>query len=78
MIRRRVTACTSLDGKITVARYGDPLLESLFRFLFEYRPVVFQQGEFRFAPTSGRTPRLAIAAVAAFMAFSATVGRASG
>ena len=29
------------------------MLESLFRFLFEYRPVVFQQGEFRFAPTPG-------------------------
>ena len=33
------------------------MLESLFRFLFEYRPVVFQQGEFRFAPTPARTSR---------------------
>jgi uncharacterized membrane protein len=41
------------------------LLESLFRFLFEYRPVVFQQGEFRFAPTSGSYLALIVAAVAA-------------
>jgi uncharacterized membrane protein len=41
------------------------LLESLFRFLFEYRPVVFQQGEFRFAPTSGSYVALALAALAA-------------
>jgi uncharacterized membrane protein len=41
------------------------LLESLFRLLFEYRPVVFQQGEFRFAPTSGSYAALVIAGVAA-------------
>ena len=41
------------------------MLESLFRFLFEYRPVVFQQGEFRFAPTSGSYLALALAVVAA-------------
>jgi uncharacterized membrane protein len=41
------------------------LLESLFRFLFEYRPVVFQQGEFRFAPASGSYLALVIAALAA-------------
>lgn len=29
------------------------MFESIFRFLFEYRPVIFQQGEFRFAPTTG-------------------------
>jgi uncharacterized membrane protein len=41
------------------------LLESLFRFLFEYRPVVFQQGEFRFAPTPGSYLALVVAAVVA-------------
>ncbi len=29
------------------------MFESLFQFLFEYRPVIFQQGEFRLLPTSG-------------------------
>ena len=41
------------------------MLESLFRLLFEYRPVVFQQGEFRFAPTWGSWVALAVAIVAA-------------
>lgn len=43
------------------------MLESLFRFLFEYRPVVFQQGEFRFAPTPGSYVALAVALVAAVL-----------
>lgn len=43
------------------------MLDSLFRFLFEYRPVVFQQGEFRFAPTSGSYLALACAAAAAVL-----------
>ena len=38
------------------------MFESLFRFLFEYRPVVFQQGEFRFAPTTGSYVAAAVAA----------------
>ena len=29
------------------------MIESLFRFFFEYRPVIFQQGEFRLVPSSG-------------------------
>ena len=29
------------------------MLDAIFRILFSYRPVVFQQGEFRFAPTAG-------------------------
>ena len=29
------------------------MLDAIFRILFSYRPVVFQQGEFRFAPTTG-------------------------
>ena len=41
------------------------MFESLFRLLFEYRPVVFQQGEFRFAPTSGSYVALIVAAIVA-------------
>jgi uncharacterized membrane protein len=55
------------------------LLESLFRLLFEYRPVVFQQGEFRFAPTSGSYLAVALAAVAAvviILSYRATLARA--
>ena len=33
------------------------MLESLFRLLFNYRPVVFQQGEFRWCRRPGRTSR---------------------
>ncbi len=42
-------------------------MELLFRFLFEYRPVVFQQGEFRLAPSTGSyiAAAVAVAAVAA-------------
>ena len=29
------------------------MLDAIFRLLFNYRPVVFQQGDFRLAPTSG-------------------------
>jgi uncharacterized membrane protein len=43
------------------------LLETLFRFLFEYRPVVFQQGEFRFAPTTGSYVALGLAVAAAVL-----------
>ena len=41
------------------------MLESLFRFLFEYRPVIFQQGELRLAPSPGSY--IAGALVAAFV-----------
>ncbi|MEX2661011.1 MAG: hypothetical protein WD227_03730, partial [Vicinamibacterales bacterium] len=41
------------------------MLETLFRLLFEYRPVVFQQGEFRFAPTTGSYVALAVALIGA-------------
>ena len=40
------------------------MLETLFRLLFEYRPIVFQQGEFRFAPTPGSYIALALAIAA--------------
>ena len=52
------------------------MLESLFRFLFEYRPVIFQQGEFRLAPTTGSYVAAVIAIVAA-LATVATYRRVS-
>ncbi|HJR60140.1 MAG TPA: glutamine amidotransferase [Vicinamibacterales bacterium] len=51
------------------------MLESLFRFLFEYRPVVFQQGEFRFAPTSGSYFAVGLAAVAAVLVVLSYLGK---
>ena len=44
------------------------MLDSLFQFLFEYRPVVFRQGEFRFAPAAGAYAALALALVAVVFA----------
>ena len=49
---------------------GVPVIESLFRFLFEYRPVIFQQGEFRLAPTTGSYVAAAIGIVAALAAIA--------
>jgi len=40
------------------------VLESLFQFLFEYRPTVFRQGDFRFAPPAG-APVAAVVVIAA-------------
>jgi uncharacterized membrane protein len=40
------------------------VFEKLFQFLFEYRPHVFQQGDFRFAPPAG-APLAALVIVAA-------------
>jgi uncharacterized membrane protein len=42
-------------------------LDSLFRFFFEYRPVIFQQGEFRLAPTTGSYIAAAVAVAAVLM-----------
>ena len=56
------------------------MLESLFRLLFEYRPVVFQQGEFRFAPTGGSYVALALAigaAVAVIVSYRRAARRVS-
>ena len=44
------------------------MLESLFRFFFEYRPVVFQQGEFRLSPGPGAYVALGLAGVAVVLA----------
>jgi uncharacterized membrane protein len=45
------------------------VLDSLFRLLFGYRPVFFQQGEFRFVPSAGAY----IAALVVLAAIAATV-----
>jgi uncharacterized membrane protein len=39
------------------------VFDSLFQLLFEYRPVIFQQGEFRFAPAVGSYAAAALALV---------------
>jgi uncharacterized membrane protein len=38
------------------------VLDAIFRLLFNYRPVVFQQGDFRLAPTSGSYVAAAVVA----------------
>ena len=40
------------------------MLDTLFQFLFEYRPQVFRQGDFRFAPPAG-APAAAVVVIAA-------------
>ena len=50
-----------------------PVFESLFQFLFEYRPIVFQQGELRFSPTTGSY--IAASAAMAFMFLTAITYR---
>ena len=40
------------------------MFETLFQFLFEYRPDVFRQGDFRFAPPVG-APVAAVVVIAA-------------
>ena len=43
-------------------------MDSLFRFLFEYRPVIFHQGEFRLSPSTGSYVALVLAAAAILLA----------
>jgi uncharacterized membrane protein len=43
-------------------------VDSLFRFLFEYRPVIFQQGEFRLSPSTGSYVAAILAAAAILLA----------
>jgi uncharacterized membrane protein len=45
------------------------VLESLFQFLFEYRPAVFRQGDFRFAPPAGAPVAAALVIAAVAVAF---------
>jgi uncharacterized membrane protein len=53
------------------------VLDSLFQLLFQYRPVVFSQGELRFAAWSGSyvAALVAVAAVAVTVATYRTTGR---
>ena len=51
------------------------MLDAIFRLLFSYRPVVFQQGEFRFVPTSGSY--VAAALVVIVLAITVLTYRAS-
>ena len=37
------------------------MLDAIFRLFFNYRPVVFQQGEFRLLPTTGSLAFLGLA-----------------
>ncbi len=46
------------------------MFESLFQFLFEYRPVIFRQGEFRLAPSTGSYVAAAIVVVAVVLALA--------
>ncbi len=44
------------------------MIESVFRLLFSYRPVVFQQGEFRLLPSTGSYVAAVLAAIAILIA----------
>jgi uncharacterized membrane protein len=46
------------------------VLESLFQFLFEYRPSVFRQGDFQFAPPAGAPVAAAVVIAAVAIAFA--------
>jgi uncharacterized membrane protein len=45
------------------------VFESLFQFLFEYRPHVFRQAEFRFSPPAGATVAAAVIIAALIISF---------
>ncbi len=45
------------------------MLDAIFRLLFNYRPVVFQQGEFRFVPTTGAYVAAAVVVAAIAITF---------
>jgi len=49
------------------------VLDAIFRLLFNYRPVVFQQGDFRFVPTTGSY--VAVVLVAAAIAITVVTYR---
>src|SRR6187397_2339676 len=49
-------------------RRAPPMFDALFQALFSYRPVVFQQGEFRFDLTGASLFAAGLAAVAAALA----------
>ena len=45
------------------------MFETIFQFLFEYRPHVFRQGDFRFAPPAGATLAAVVVVAALAIAF---------
>ncbi|HTI39775.1 MAG TPA: glutamine amidotransferase [Vicinamibacterales bacterium] len=45
------------------------MFESLFQFLFDYRPTVFRQGDFRFSPPAGASPAALVILAAIVLAF---------
>jgi hypothetical protein len=45
------------------------VFESLFQLLFDYRPAVFRQGDFRFAPPAGTPIAAAVVVAAVLLAF---------
>jgi uncharacterized membrane protein len=56
------------------------VLDSLYRLLFGYRPVIFQQGDFRFVPTPGAylaAGLVALAVVGTILTYRAARGRGS-
>ena len=53
-------------------------MDALFRFFFEYRPVIFQQGEFRLAPSTGSYVAAVVAAAAVLLAIVTYRGIAGG
>ena len=55
------------------------MLDALFRFFFDLSPVVFSQGEFRFAASTGSYVAAAAVALAAgltIVAYRSSTGRA--
>jgi uncharacterized membrane protein len=53
-------------------------VDALFRFFFEYRPVIFQQGEFRLAPSTGSYVAALVASAAVLLAIVTYRGIAGG
>ena len=56
------------------------MLDSAFRLLFGYRPAIFQQGEFRFLPTTGAYAAallVAVAVIVTVLTYRAARGRNS-
>ena len=54
------------------------MLDAIFRLFFNYRPVVFQQGEFRLLPTTGSYVAAAVvvaAIVLTILTYRAARGR---
>ena len=68
----RITRISLQAGSRPGPQPEQPLLESSFEFLFKYRPVVFERGEFAFGVST--TAALVLAVVCAALAVAAIVG----